>query len=329
MGEKGLTEGRKTLQDTIRYVVKDHLTAHPNQSPETVAEYLDCSVSTLYAWMGHEDNATSRPIPVNKLLRLYDLTGDGRIPGYFNDRFGRGQVGTGADNGRTNLSKARIEGEDWSSQDRRGVIAPRAVFVDVNFSSAILTDADFIGATFIRCTFDRAQLVSAKLSGATLLDCTLCESDLTYAKARNLHAVHSCFRDSTHSVLDLKDARFTDCEWFADRYRGGRLLDGADFSGLYGISESHMLVGEIVNRISSGRKLHEMLAGWIWAKYRGCWQAILFSVYEYFEVSEQRELIDAWCENPNWLIATRLEYEKQKRAFYLDLYGCASRTGPR
>ena len=316
----------------IRYVVKDHITARKaagmDESIETVAEGLESSESTLYAWMSHEDNATSRPMPVPKMYRLYEMTGDERLPQYIFDRFRKMGYSEDADVPKVDLAKARIEGEDWSHREMRGLEAPGAVLVDVDLQSTILTEATLDDATLVRCKLDRARLIRASCERITLVECSLVESDLTWGIFKNLTSVQSNFRDCWHSVADFRDARFHQTPWFADRYRGGRLVKGASIEGLIGVSESHMIVAEIVNRIAGGRKHFEMLAGWIWAKYSGCWQAVLHCVYEYFTDSEQQELLDAWFANPGWLIELRLDYEHQKREWLMSQFGGDFPTWP-
>ena len=323
----------RPLWEVVRDQIRDFLFRHPDWTMEKLSEELEVHPSTLYAYTEppREQNGSGRAIPTPRLIRLGQLTNDDRPARYILDRFQ--ELGLLADvhvgeQGPPSFEGATVEGEDLSGRDLRGLKAKGATFVHVNFSSAVLNEADLAGATLIDCNLFRARMLGVRMPGITALDSDFSEAYLTAADARKANIVRCVFRDCHHSALDMRDARFLETKWFADRYRGGLSLRGADISGLKGISESHGVVKQIVLDIADGRPRFQGFAGYIELKITGCWQAALSYLETEFSESERQELLDAFRSNPAWLIGVRLEYEVQKRDWLAQEFGEAFPSWP-
>ena len=216
-----------------------------------------------------------------------------------------------------------VEGEDWSGMSLDRLNAKDSQLKGVNLDRARLVRGGFQRAVITNCSFRRADLVGAKIQGAVFIGCDFTEADLTGVNAMGSHFERCVFKDATHTSLDMRNSTVIDCEWFADRFKGGTvsLLDGVDISQFHGISESHFISGEIVNRVSDRRPRFQMVAGFIRSKYMGCWQALISLMECELNRTERQEICDAFTEYEHWLIEFRLEYELQRREWLTDFFG--------
>lgn len=95
------------------------------------------------------------------------------------------------------LSGLHTEGDNFSKFDMSHVFSSSSVFLNCNFSGAIMTGADFRGSQFIECDFSYSDL-----TGADLRDCEVNGSIFSYADMNGTQISADYF-----SREQLKDSR--------------------------------------------------------------------------------------------------------------------------
>ena len=92
-------------------------------------------------------------------------------------------------------------------QDLSGIILRKCNLHEVDFSEAILADADLSGITCSHVSFRNANLRSANISGATFWEETdLSGADLSFANLRNLTVEDAIFRGAILTSADLSNS---------------------------------------------------------------------------------------------------------------------------
>ena len=331
---------REAVQDflhQVRHTPGDPLDpeAVPEWSVERMAEDLQIAPSTLYAYMEppREENGSGRIPPVNRFLRLAEITGDERTARWLLRRLQAAGHLQDIQEGPPSLSDysgALIEGEDLGARDLRNVSFREAKLFGVDFSGAALQGASFQGAYILGgCKFDRAKLVDANMQGIQARDVTFVEADIRASQWRKAVISTSSFRDCTHTGADMREVQFEkDVRWLADRYRGGLCLQDADLQGLVGISESHGVLKQLVLNIADGRQHFQGFAGYLDLRIMGCWQAGLHYLETLFTEVERKEVLGAVTANERWLTGIRLDFEYQKRDWLAAEFGGDFPTWP-
>lgn len=325
-GDSDRREMRKPLWEIFRGMLQDFLFQNPDWDIDRVAERLQCAPSTLrkYAEPPEEHNGSGRVVPTNRLMDFSEIARDDRAARWFIGRMKAMGLLQDVSMGDPHASYAggTIEGVDFSGQDLRGASFEGARLFHCNLSAARLGGANFSGAYLLDgCNLFRAKLSDANFKNAYIDNAGFQEADLRATDWRGARISRSSFRDCTHTGADMRNVVFVDTEWFADRYRGGLALDGADLSGLKGISESHGVLKQIVLNIADGRQSFQAFAGFTEIKIAGCWQTGLHFLHSQFEDSERREILDAFRACPQWLIGIRLEFEVWKRERLISHWG--------
>lgn len=317
---------RKPLWEIVRGMLNDFFYQNPDWDIDRLSDRLQCAPSTLrkYAEPPEEQNGSGRVIPANRLLDISEIAKDDRAARWFMGRMqeaGLLQDVTVGDP-HPNYASGTVEGVDFSGQDLRGATFNGAKLFHCNFSAARLDGADFSGAYLLDgCNLFRAKLVSANFKNAYVDNAGFQETDIRASDWRSARITRCSFRDCTHTGADMRNAVFVDTQWFADRYRGGLVLDGADIAGLKGISESHGVLKQIVLNIAGGRQLFQAFAGFTEIKITGCWQTGLQFLYTQFSDKDRQEIFDAFNACPEWLIGIRLKLEHWKREQLMKRWG--------
>ncbi len=112
-----------------------------------------------------------------------------------------------------------LDGQDFQGAILESLDVPDARLRGVNFSRAVLTDANFAGADLVGASFEKADLRKANLTGANLTGANLTSSNLTGANFTNA--------DLTNA--DLTGAEITDIKLNNARLAGAR-IDKQSFS---------------------------------------------------------------------------------------------------
>ena len=317
----------KPIHRQTQALIDIWLYRHPGQSMEDLSAILECSTSMLrkYSLEPEEDNGSGRSIPARRLERLSLEAKD--------DIWARGLIhrfqATGLLQDVTvgdplpDYTGATIEGTDFSGQTLSGVSFKNSKIFHANFNGAILHGADFSGAyLFGGCSFHRAECIYTNFQRCTIDEASFRNADIRAARFRHARFTRCIFQDCFHTGSDLRDVIFLDTHWFADRYRGGLALQGADLRGLIGITESHGVNRWIIQNAADGRQQWKALAGWmeVDSSEPGCWLHLIDYIESAFSDSEQREIYAVLTAEPTWGTHIRIEFEKIKRGMVDHLF---------
>jgi uncharacterized protein YjbI with pentapeptide repeats len=99
-----------------------------------------------------------------------------------------------------------FRGADLSSMDLEGARVMRASLDAVNFSEAILADADVSDASAVGTRFDRAEAMGANFSGLNASTASFVEAELA-----GLEAINANFTSADFRGANLRGAAFWEC----------------------------------------------------------------------------------------------------------------------